>query len=450
MNYTFADRYLLTATLRDDGSSRFAPDNRWGLFPSIALAWRLSDETFLKDWTTLSNLKLRLGYGVTGQQDVNSDYPYIPNYEQGTSTAQYQFDDQYYYVLRPDAYDANIKWEQTTTYNAGLDFGFYNGRVSGSVDYYYKPTKDLLSVIPVPAGTNFSNNLLTNVGSLVNEGVEVSLNFVPTDTKDFRWDLGGNVTYNHNEITKLSKVPDTSTVGILVGNIAGGTGNTVQINSVGYPVTTFYVYKQLYSASGKPIEAGQIIPPSERKNPEDSVYANTDAYYDFNHDGKITPADLYRYKSAEPKVTAAIYSSFTYKNWFASFSIRGEFGNYMYNNVSSSQGNFAQVAGQLNFLLNLSQSWLASGFKNPSSQSYQLISDYYVKSASFVRCDNISLGYNFRDLIKNKFDLSLSGIVQNAFVITKYNGLDPEIAGGIDNNIYPRPRIYSLQLNIQL
>ena len=434
LNYTFMDRYLLTLTLRDDGSSRFSPDTRWGLFPSAALAWRISDENFLKNSKAISNLKLRLGYGETGQQDIFADYPYIANYSQGDPTAQYQFGSSFYYVLRPDGYDADIKWESTVTYNVGLDYGFINGRINGSIDVYKKITSDLLSVIPVPAGSNFTNYILTNVGAMENRGIEFTVDVVPYDTKDFTWDIGGNVTYNHNEITKLSKVIDTSSVGILVGNIGGGVGNTVQIQAVGHPTYSYYVYQQLYDPNGNPIEAnGQDI-------------TDVDAFADLNHDGKITPDDLYISEHhPAPDVYAALSSSFRYKNWFASFQLRGSWGNYLYNNVAARLGYLTAIDGTRNFIETLSTSYYATKFVNP-----HYLSDFYVENASFVRCDNISLGYTFRDLTSRKIDLTLTGVVQNLFLISGYSGLDPEIQNGIDNNIYPNPTIYSIKLNVKL
>lgn len=427
LNYTFFERYLLTVTLRDDGSSRFGPDNRWGLFPSVALAWRISDEAIFKNMTGLSNLKLRLGYGVTGQQDLPptlSDYPYIANYQQGESTAQYQFGNVFYPVLRPDGYDANIKWEETATYNVGLDFGFINGRISGSVDVYKKLTTDLLAIIPVAAGTNFTNNILTNVGSLENRGIEGTLALVPIDNDNFTWEIGGNVTYNKNEITKLTKTDNPDDVGVLVGNIGGGVGNTIQVHTVGYPTNSFYVYQQNYDETGKPIEGD---------------------YADLNGDGKITPDDRYRYKNPEPDVYVGFYSNFVWKNWYAGFAARGSFGNYMYNNVNSQLANFSNIDGSKNYLNNLTTDYFNSEFVKP-----QYLSDYYIQDASFVRMDNISLGYNFKDLINGKTSLKVTGIVQNVFVISNYTGLDPEIAGGIDNNIYPRPRIFSINLSLNL
>ena len=424
LNYTFMDRYLLTLTLRDDGSSRFSPDTRWGLFPSAAFAWRVSDENFLKNSKSISNLKLRLGYGQTGQQDVNNDYPYLANYSQGDPTAEYQFGADYFYVLRPAGYDANIQWEETETYNIGIDYGFLNGRINGSLDFYVKNTSQLLSTIPVPAGSNFTNYILTNVGEMQNKGVEFSLDVVPYDSKDFTWDIGGNVTYNHNEITKLYKVNDTSTIGILTGNISGGVGNTVQLQAVGYPTYSFYVYQQNYDENGKPIEGD---------------------YTDFNGDGKITPDDRFIYQKAAPNVYASLYSSVRYKNWTAGFQLRGSWGNYLYNNIASNGGYFDNIDGARKFINNLNASYYETQF-----QKAQYLSDYYVEDASFVRCDNISIGYNFKNLISKKIGLTLTGVVQNVFVISGYSGLDPEIYNGIDNNIYPRPTVYSLSINLKL
>jgi iron complex outermembrane receptor protein len=425
LNYTFKDRYLLTVTLRDDGSSRFSPDTRWGLFPSAALAWRISDENFLKNSNALSNLKLRLGYGVTGQQDVNSDYPYIANYSQGDPTAEYLFGTTYYYTLKPDGYDANIKWETTTTYNVGVDWGFINGRINGSIDLYKKVTDDLLATIPVPAGSNFTANILTNVGSLENSGVEFTIDVTPYDTKDFTWNIGGNVTYNHNEITNLTKVEDTSSIGILTGGISGGVGNTIQIQAVGYSINSFYAQQQLYDENGNPLE-GQ--------------------YADLNGDGAITPDDRYiSDKSPVADVYGALYTSLRYRNWTFGMQIRGNFGNFVYNNVHSAQGWFNAIDGSRPYIFNLSTNFYETGFIKA-----QYLSDYYIEDASFVKCDNITLGYNFRNLLSKKIGLQITGVVQNAFTITGYSGLDPEIGNGIDNNIYPRPVIYSINVNLKL
>lgn len=415
INYALQDRYLLTATVRRDGSSRFSPSNRWGTFPSAALAWRIKEESFLKNSRLFSDLKLRLGYGITGQQDVLSDYPYLARYTLSDASAQYQFGNAFYRTLRPEGYDANIKWEQTQTSNIGLDFGFLNGRLSGSIDYYFKKTKDLLSVIPVPAGSNLTNQILTNVGNIENKGVEFVLNASPVQRKDINWDMSFNITYNENKITNLTKVKDPNFPGVLVGGIAGGVGNTIQIHTVGYPTYSFFVYKQVYDKSGKPIEA---------------------LYADLNKDGKITPEDRYRYKSPEPNVFFGFSSQLSYKKWSLGFVMRGSIGNYMYNNFNSNYGAYRAFSFP-NYLSNVSSSVLNTNFRE-----FQLFSDYYVENASFLRMDNINIGYNFGKLLR------LSANVQNAFVITQYSGLDPEIAGGIDYNFYPRPRVYSLGVNL--
>lgn len=431
LNYTLLDKYLLTVNVRRDGSSRFR--EHWGTFPSVAVAWRINQENFLKSSNLFSELKLRLGYGVTGQQDFTgllSDYPYLPRYTVGDANAQYQFGSTYYLTLRPEGYDANIKWEETETYNAGLDFGFLNNRISGSVDYYIKKTKDLLSVIPVAAGSNLTNQLLTNVGNIETKGLEITLNATPVSTKDFNWDAGFNFTYNTLEITNLTRVKDPDAIGIEVGTISGGTGNTIQVHTVGYAPYTFFVYKQLYE-NGKPLD-GQ--------------------YEDLNKDGKIDKEDRYRYKSPNPKFLLGFNSQFSYKHWNAGFSMRGSFGNYVYNNPSSDLGSYRNITFP-NYLANMHSSVLETNFTNQ-----QFFSDYFVENASFVRMDNVSLGYNFGRVLKDKVNLRVSATVQNVFVITGYKGLDPELGNdkvgtnnvgeGIDNKFYPRPRIYSLGLNL--
>jgi len=417
--YNFKDRYLLTATIRRDGSSRFNPDNRWGNFPSAAFAWRIKQESFLRNSRFFSEMKLRLGYGVTGQQDIGNDYPYLPRYILSSNVGQYPFGDQSYFTYRPEAFDVNIKWETTTTYNAGIDYGFANGLVYGSIDVYLRKTKDLLNDITAAAGSNLSNHVITNVGSLENKGIEFTVNSTPVKSKNFDWSFGFNLTYNKNKITKLTKVVDTTSPGVQVGSIGGGTGNKIQILTVGYPAYTFYVYKQVYDQNGRPIEG---------------VYADVNK----------NPGNLfYRYKAPDPKVSLGFTSQFNYKNWNLSFLVRGDFGNYMYNNIKSGNANYLPLFNPLGFIGNAISDVLNTNFQNP-----QYFSDYYVENASFLRMDNISLGYNFGKIMHNKVNLRVTGFVQNVFVITNYTGLDPEIYGGIDNNIYPRPRIYSLGINI--
>lgn len=432
LNYTFNEKYLLTATLRNDHSSRFSPNTRSGWFPSAAFAWRIASEDFLKDNQTVSDLKLRLGWGVTGQQDIFNDYPYIPNYYQGNFTAQVQFGNQFVSVLRPDAYDPNIKWEETTTYNAGLDYGFFDGRLNGSFDVYQKNTKDLLASIPVPAGTNFSDKVLTNVGSIENKGFEIVINGKAIATRKTNLEFGFNYSLNQNKITKLNTIDKDNDVGILTGGISGGVGNNIQVNTVGYSINTFYVYEQKIGEDGKPIQGANLL----------------ESFVDRNEDGVINSDDRYRYKQSEPQSFLGFNSNFSHGNLFGGFVMRASLGNFMYNNVASNLGYFAASNGSKKFLTNIHSSFDDTGFvKDPTAE--QFLSDYYITDASFLRMDNASIGYNLSNLLNNKIKLSASFIVQNVFVLSKYEGLDPEIAGGIDNNIYPRPRTYSVALNFQ-
>ncbi len=420
-NLSINGKYLLTATLRRDGSSRFSPEQRWGIFPSAAFAWNLSEESFLKNSKVFSNLKLRLGYGTTGQQEIGNDYAYIANYTLGTQTAQYQFGNTFYPVQRPVGYDANIKWETTTTYNAGIDFAIGKGRVTGSLDYYFKDTRDLLSFIDVPAGTNFTNRIFTNVGDMTNRGVELQINTNLVNNKKFNWDFGFNVTYNTNEITKLTKFEDPTFIGVATGGISGGVGNTIQIHTVGYRPSSFFVLQQVYNGDGKPVEG---------------------LYVDRNKDGLINNLDYYRYQSPEPNWIIGATTSASYGKWSASTVLRANIGNYMYNNVFSGNGTFQP--GSLRFLNNVHRNFLSTEFMVP-----QYFSDYYVDNASFLRMDNFTVGYDFGSALKGISSLRANFSVQNAFVITKYQGLDPEIAGGIDNNFYPRPRIFTLGFNVE-
>lgn len=422
LNYTFANKYLLTASVRRDASSKFAPDNRVGYFPSVALAWRMKEE-FFKNNQTVNDLKLRLGWGITGQQDIGDYYGYLPRYTLSTSTAQYQFGNNFYSFLRPSGYDPNIKWETTTTQNIGVDFALLDNRITGSVDVYNKKTKDLLSTVPVAPGSNFVNQLLTNVGNIENKGVEIVINTVPVRKNDFQWDFGFNVTYQTSKITNLLKQQDPKFTGIDVGGIAGGTGNTIQKHAVGYRPYTFFVYKQVYDQSGKPIEG---------------------LYEDLNRDGKIDEADRYFYKQGAPDFLLGFNTTFTYKKYSLGLAAHGMIGNYLYNNVNSDRAAFRNVQNPINFVQNTPVSYFNTGFFNN-----QYLSDYYVENASFFRLDNINLGYNVGKVFGNKASMRLAASVQNVFVITKYSGLDPELANeGIDNAIYPRPRIFSLGLNL--
>nr|WP_321408807.1 SusC/RagA family TonB-linked outer membrane protein [uncultured Carboxylicivirga sp.] len=430
LNYVLSEKYYLTFTLRNDGSSRFSEDNRWGLFPSVALAWNMKEESFLSNSDVLSTLKMKLGYGVTGQQDIGSDYGYFGTYKSGQATAQYLYYNNvtgsYTKVpitsIRPNGYDENLKWEETTTYNIGFDYGFLNDRINGSLDVYLRETKDLLNQIPVPAGANLTNELVTNVGSLENRGFELTVNATAIQNNDFTWNIGANVTYNKNEITKLTRVEDPSYLGVQTGGISGGTGNMIQIHQVGQAAGSFFVYQQVYDSNGKPIEG---------------------VYLDKNEDGEFNESDLMVYKQSAPKVMLGLNTSFTYKNWDLSMVGRANLGQYVYNNMASSRGwyNSMQISGE--YLNNLHSDVLNTNFN-----SAQYFSSYYVQKASFFRMDNITLGYNMSDLLNNKLKMRVYGSLNNAFVITGYEGLDPEVSGGIDNNMYPRPRTFLLGVNV--
>ena len=417
--YALMGKYLVTVNVRRDGSSRFNPDLRWKTFPGISVAWVLSEEKGIKAISAISNLKLRYGYGKTGQQDVGDNYPYLARYTIGTNTAQYQFGNGFYTVYRPVGYDYNLKWEETSSYNFGLDFGFLNGRINGSLDFYTKKTKDLLSVIPVPAGTNFTNELLTNVGNMNNEGFEVSINATVFKTKKASWDAGFNISYNKNEITKLTKVNDPNYQGVLTGGISGGVGNTIQIHSVSFPRSSFFVLQQAYDSKDKPIEG---------------------LYVDRNGDGIINNNDYYRYKKPDPDAFIGFTSQVTCHQWTFATLLRSNIGNYMYNNVFSGA---TFTTNSLGYLYNVSSNHLKTGYKNN-----QYFSDYFIENAAFLKMDNLSATYDFGQIMNNKATLRASIIVQNVFTLTKYKGLDPEIAGGIDNNFYTRPRVYSLGINL--
>ncbi|NMC40369.1 MAG: TonB-dependent receptor [Bacteroidales bacterium] len=417
--------YPLTFTLRDDGSSKFAKENRWGLFPSLAFAWDIKEESFLRNVSLVNALKLRLGYGITGQQDIGGDYPYLARYTFGQDNARYQFGNTFVTTLRPEGYDRNLKWEETTTYNVGLDFGLLKDRISGSVEYYYRPTRDLLNTIDVPAGTNLTNRITTNVGNLVNKGVEASLNFKPLMSPTYSWNLGINATINKNEITKLIAVDDPNFIGVETGGISGGVGNYIQINTVGYPRNTFYLAEQVYDSNGFPVD---------------------NLYVDRNNNGTVTSqglSDRYRIKNPFPDLLMGFNSMFRYKNFDFSFNGRISIGNYVYNNVasgSSYSGLYASVGG----LANLNRSILTTKFANP-----QYWSDHFLENGSFMRMDNVTFGYNFDSFAEGTGSLRVYLSLQNLFVITRYSGLDPEVFDGIDNNIYPRPRTFMLGARLE-
>ena len=437
LNYSFAGKYLLTTTLRDDGSSRFAPENRWALFPSVALAWKINEENFLKENGNFSDLKLRLGYGITGQQDINqSDYPYIPVYTISKEHALYQFGNEFYYTARPDAYNKFLKWEETTTWNAGIDVGILNNRLSGSLDYYFRQTDNLINIVSVPAGTNFRNKVISNIGSLENKGIEFSINWKPISNRDCTWDINYNVTYNRNKITKLT-TGNQEGYFVTTGGIFQG---STQAHTVGYPSNTFYVYEQIYDQNGKPIEAGA-------PKPEGGVYADIEAFADRDSSGNITEADKYFYKSAHPDYTMGFSTKFIYKSFDIGISLHASIGNYVYNAVAAERLNLGNNGiYTLGYLSNKPKSALETNFQGTSPITY--LSDYFVENGSFLRCDNITVGYSFKNLFKSISNARIYAAVQNPFLITGYSGLDPEIFGGIDNNIYPRPMTTLLGLSI--
>jgi TonB-linked SusC/RagA family outer membrane protein len=418
--YTYNNKYILSASIREDGSSKFAPDVRWGVFPSVGFTWRINNEAFLQKATALSDLKLRLSYGVTGNQDGIADYSYEPIYGYSINSALYQFGNSYYNMLTPAAFDANIKWEQTATANIGLDYGFFNNRLSGSVDAYDKKTSNLLNTIPVPAGTNFANTLLENVGNIENKGVEFTISATPIRTKNFTWDVSFNIAFNSNKITNLTATKDSTFQGDLTGTGVGG--SYVQINTVGYAANSFYVYHQVYGKNGAPAEG---------------VYA------DLNHDGVINQDDLYHDHSPFPAEVLGFSTQFTYKRWSLSTVLRANIGNYMYNAVAANSGVETNVLNSNGFINNSSTDIYKTHFYTNQFQS-----DYYIQNASFVKMDNLGLAYNLGSVFSVKSNLRLNLNVQNVFTITKYTGINPEIYGGVDNTLYPVPRIYTLGANL--
>jgi iron complex outermembrane receptor protein len=411
LNYTFMDRYLLTFTIRDDGTSRFQ-NNKWGVFPSAALAWRINEENFMKNVDWLSNLKLRLGWGITGQQNINQgDYPSIATYHTNQHGSLYMFGNNVIIPITPKGYASQIKWEETTTYNIGLDFGFLGNRINGSIDVYMRKTKDLLNKVPVASGTNLTNYLLTNVGDMENKGIEGALNVVPIEQKDLRWEIGFNIAYNKNKITRLTASDDPSYPGVEDGGISGGVGNKIQIQKVGNPMNSFYVLQQVYDETGKPLEG---------------------IYVDRNHDGQITDDDRYVYYKPDPDVIIGLNTELSYKKWTLSAAFRSFLGNYVYNNVASNTEMKADMWTN-NFICNRVSTAPYSNFKQA-----QYKSDYYVQNASFLKLDKITLAYNIAPWVRVNFT------AQNVFTITKYDGVDPEVANGIDNNMYPRSRNFIL------
>lgn len=421
LNYTFDDTYLLTFTLRNDGSSRFNKDNRWGLFPALALGWKIINMPFMESaHDVMNDFKLRLGWGVTGQQDISSYFPYLATYTSSYQNGFHYLDPsgsgQWINPLYPNAYNPDIKWEETTTWNIGVDLAFLENRITIAADWYKRQTKDLLSYLPV-GGFNTSNFMNYNIGDMENTGVEITIGARPVVTRDFTWNTSLNFGYNKNKITKLS---GASTM-IGAEAIPNGTGGNISYHMVGEPAFTFMVYEQVYDADGNPLE-GQ--------------------YVDQNGDGIINDSDLIKFHSKDPKATFTWNNNFSYKNWDLGISLRANVGNYVYNNPKfESSRIFTSAAAQYQLTNLFADTYL---FKKEDSQLNK--SSYFVENASFIRCDNITLGYTFDKLLNGNLNLRLFGAVQNPFVITKYKGLDPEVFSGVDNNCYPRPITCTLGL----
>lgn len=426
-NWSLMDsRYMLTATFRADGSTRFNwlkpyPNQQWGYFPSFAFAWRIKDEKKFKEIEWLSNLKLRLGYGQTGQQEGIDDFGYYTSYTMNAGP------DSYYPIsgdgtmARPAAVNHSLTWETTTTYNIGLDWGIFNQRLTGTVDWYYRKTTDLLNTVYVPAGANFKNTLRSNIGDMKNTGVEASFHWLALNTKDWNWTLDYNFTYNQNSITKLTGGKDKGYF-VPTGGVSAGVGVNAQAHAVGHPASSFYVFQQVYDQNGMPLE-GVVV--------------------DRNADGQITDADKYFYKSPAAPVTMGFASRLEYKNWDFGFSLRASIGNYVYNDgmAGKSNLNVSEIYSSHNYLSNRPQYVLP--YKWQTYETTSTLSDRWVQNASFLKCDNITLGYSFNNLFKGANWQGISGrlygAVNNVFTITKYEGIDPEVFGGIDNNLYPRP-----------
>lgn len=420
--FTIANKYIISGSLRRDGSSRFnngTTDNLWGVFPGVSVAWKINEENFLKD-SGLSTLKLRGGWGKTGNQEIiGGTYPAYAAYNPSNGGASYQFGSQYYFMYRPNIYNPNLKWETTTTKNLGLDFGFAKNRVYGSVEIYQKNTEDLILDSPIAAG-DLSNHNILNVGNMETKGIEGNITFVPIKKENTTWELSFNATHYNSKITKLINGADES-YNLSIGNIAGGVGNTIQAHYVGGQPSSFYVYQQVYDNSGKPLDG---------------------VFVDRNGDGVVNAKDMYFYKSTQPDVILGFNTKFTYNSWDFGLSARAILGNYVYNNAASNSS--LQSATTNDYLQNIYSSAVDYKFATP-----RYFSDLFIENASFLRLDNVNLGYNFKDIFSPGSSLRVYGMAQNVFVITKYSGVDPEVFNGIDNGYYQMPRIYSLGLNFQ-
>ena len=425
LQYNLLDRYLLTATFRNDNSSRFAKGKRDGYFPSAAFAWKISNEPFMKNVKAFNELKLRLSYGITGQQDIGNDFYYLRRYVTSDQYAQYAIGSQNYYTMRPEMFNEDLTWEKTTTYDIGLDFGILNNRIEGGIDLYYRKTKDLISTVSIASGIAFGNYKTMNVGDLENKGIEFNVTARPVVTKDFTWQVSYNVGWNKNKITNLQATGgDFFLTG---GSISAGLSNQVMVNREGYPTNSFYVYQQVYDADGNPIEG---------------------VFVDRNADGTINADDKYVYKKQAGDVLMGMTNKFLYKNFDFSFTLRASLNNYLFNDFLCNKCNGANVFAN-GAWSNTTPDAVKLGF---TGKPDYYMSDYFIENASFLKCDNITLGYSFKNLLKGSAYSGISGrvyvLVQNPFVVTNYSGIDPENASGVDGSVYPRPRTYMLGLNL--
>ena len=425
LNYSFDDRYLLTFTIRDDGSSRFNKDNRWGVFPSAAFAWRISQEDFFENQNLFSNMKLRLGWGKTGQQDINQgDYPYLGTYSYSNSTASsYWRNGRWMPLLKPNAFNEGLQWETTTTWNAGFDFGMFKDRFNASIDWYYRETTDLINTeAKTPSGSNFSEYVVANIGSLTNTGVEITLGGMAIAKKDLQFRIDGNLAFNRNEITKLSSGAEDTDVRRFQKTSDGDGATNLKAHAVNNPAGMYYVFQQVYDNNGKPIEG---------------------AFIDRDGNGTINEDDLYFYHNADPKMTFGIAAKLQYKQFDFSVAGHGSLGNWNYNGVAANSAALAPASVySSSALTNKPKVAFETNFQEP-----QVLSDYYIQNASFFRIDNITAGYSFNGLF-GKMGGRVYLTVQNPIVFTKYDGLDPEISGGVDNSFYPRPITFMLGLNL--
>lgn len=419
--FTIANKYIVSASARRDGSSVFyngTLDNVWGTFPGVSVAWKINEENFLKD-SGINTLKIRAGWGKTGQQELPVKYGAFAKYNRSQIGAEYQFDSGFYRMYRPDVYNPFLTWETTTTQNVGLDFGFLSNRVTGSIDLFQKDTKDLLVYSPIAAG-DLSNFNWLNVGDMRNRGIEGNITITAIKNDTSTWDLTFNATHYKPVVTNLSLNAD-ETFFISTGNISGGVGNTIQAHAAGYAPYSFLVYQQAYGTDGKPLDG---------------------VYIDRNGDGMISAADKYYYKSTTPDALLGFSTKFTHRGWDFGLSARAVLGNYVYNNASSNSSINSALTNE--YLQNVYSTAATYAFKGN-----ELFSDIFVEDASFFRLDNLNLGYNFGDFLNSGSNLKVYGMVQNVFVISDYSGVDPEVFGNIDNGYYQMPRVYSLGLNFQ-